>query len=61
MANIKHYGTADLYDPDRPTGDVPAGAYIDPVALGRNVRAFMRNRVRGKATSNPVSKVCLKA
>jgi len=53
MATIKHYGLADLYDQDRPVGEVSAGAKIDAVTLGRNVRAWMRNRVRSKTISNP--------
>lgn len=59
MAAVKHYGSADLYDADRPVGEIPAGAKIDAVALGRNVRAWMRNRVRSKTTSSPGLKVSL--
>jgi hypothetical protein len=59
MATIKDYASADLYDPDRPVGEVPAGAKIDAVTLGRNVRAWMRNRVRSKTISNPILKVSL--
>jgi hypothetical protein len=59
MSEVKHYGTTDLYDPDRPVEEVSASAKVDPVTLGRNVRAWMRNRVRNKTSNDTVLEVSL--
>ncbi|KAF2788336.1 hypothetical protein K505DRAFT_378965 [Melanomma pulvis-pyrius CBS 109.77] len=50
MGEVKHYGTFDLYDPDRPAGETSVSSKIDAQALGRNVRAWMRNRLRSKTS-----------
>lgn len=57
MAAIKHYGIADLYDPDRPTAEDSAVSRIDALALGRNVRAWMRVRAQSKTPNKTVTEV----
>jgi len=59
MSEVKHYGTTDLYDPDRPVEEVSTSAKVDPVTLGRNVRAWMRNRVRNRISNDAILEVSL--